>query len=79
MDEVYTMSRDVMLTPKRISFAREQEMKLFNELYLITTYKQSDIVVSNIIIHIKGIAFLGRKFNFKYAPAASLDAWSSKA
>lgn len=43
------ISRDILITPKRISYAREKERDLYDSLITITNSKQSEI--QKIIVH----------------------------
>nr|CAB3262964.1 uncharacterized protein LOC100185876 [Phallusia mammillata] len=44
ISKVYSLSRDVLITPKRIAYAQNQEQQLFDKLLVIATHNQMEIM-----------------------------------
>ena len=62
--QVFDLSRDVMITPKKIQYAEQQEKLLYNTLLEIATDKQAEIAVR---VSISSFRF----------PQSVLEAWGS--
>ncbi|XP_076804120.1 dual serine/threonine and tyrosine protein kinase-like [Clavelina lepadiformis] len=68
--QVYSLSRDVMITPKRMSYAHQQEKELYNKLLDIAMHKQSefmDIIASVKREHASAILKMAENYEIEEA------------